>query len=424
MGTGPDGRPVISKLAPPGPDADALAHEAEILRLAAHPGVIEVVAAGSTPDGGFRLDTRLAGVRTLSGLRPRVEEAAGIAAAVAATVADLHGIGIVHGAVEPGHVVLDGRGAPILCGFGRGCRGASVAPTDDVAGLGEVLAALVGDAAEVEPIPDRRFGRRSSWSAGVARRALLNLADQARADDPGVRPTARAFSGAVLAAIPAARLPGGEPAVTSGAAEERTADETQHPVPRSGVRAGPPARTVRIGAAVAGLALLGYGVSATFGSAGTPDLSAPSGPGSTPVPVAPAPPVMEPTTADTLRLLECPAIDTTGADPDGDGCLSPVTIDGGVVEVDGVRYGVGAPGDAIAIGDWDCNGSATVAAVRPATGEVFVFDGWAAPGNDLVVAASARIAGAREAMADDADGDGCPALVVLTSDGARSEVTA
>jgi hypothetical protein len=218
--------------------------------------------------------------------------------------------------------------------------------------------------------------------------------------------------------------------VTSGAAEERTADETEHPDPRPGVRAIPPARAVRIGAAVAGLALLGYGVAVTFGSAGTPDRSAPAGAGSTAVPVAraspasPATPAAEPPAAGSLRLLECPAIETTGADPDGDGCLSPVTIDGGVVEVDGVRYGVGAPGDAIAIGDWDCDGSATVAAVRPTTGEVFVFDGWAAPGDDLVVAASARVAGAREAVADDPDGDGCPALVVLTSDGARSEVTA
>jgi hypothetical protein len=37
---------------------------------------------------------------------------------------------------------------------------------------------------------------------------------------------------------------------------------------------------------------------------------------------------------------------------------------------------VGAPGDAVALGRWSC-GSATVALLRPATGEVFRFEGWA-----------------------------------------------
>ena len=35
------------------------------------------------------------------------------------------------------------------------------------------------------------------------------------------------------------------------------------------------------------------------------------------------------------------------------------------------------------MGDWNCDGVATVAVVRPGSGEVFVFDGWAATGADL-----------------------------------------
>jgi hypothetical protein len=55
---------------------------------------------------------------------------------------------------------------------------------------------------------------------------------------------------------------------------------------------------------------------------------------------------------------------------------APVTFDAGAVVVGGRRMSVGEPGDAMAVGRWRC-GSATVALLRPATGEVFRFDGWA-----------------------------------------------
>jgi hypothetical protein len=130
------------------------------------------------------------------------------------------------------------------------------------------------------------------------------------------------------------------------------------------------------------------------------------------------------TPEDTLRLLGCPPVDGPAADPDGDGCPSPATIVGRVVEIDGVRYGVGAPGDTLALGDWDCDGSATVVAVRPATGEVFVFPAWAGTDRELVVPAAGHVVGADHAVADDPDGDGCASLVVVTRDGDRAEVPA
>ena len=64
-------------------------------------------------------------------------------------------------------------------------------------------------------------------------------------------------------------------------------------------------------------------------------------------------------------------------DVDGDGCPEAVRIDGAQVVVDGARYDVGAPGDAVAVADWDCDGTDTPAVVRPSTGDVFVFDAWA-----------------------------------------------
>ena len=47
----------------------------------------------------------------------------------------------------------------------------------------------------------------------------------------------------------------------------------------------------------------------------------------------------------------------------------------GFVSIDGARYPVGESGDQVAVGDWDCDGVATVALVQPG-GRVYVFDGW------------------------------------------------
>jgi len=44
------------------------------------------------------------------------------------------------------------------------------------------------------------------------------------------------------------------------------------------------------------------------------------------------------------------------------------------------RYRLGRDGDVAMLGDWDCDGRATPALYRPATGEVFLFDGFADDG--------------------------------------------
>jgi hypothetical protein len=49
---------------------------------------------------------------------------------------------------------------------------------------------------------------------------------------------------------------------------------------------------------------------------------------------------------------------------------------------------------------------------RPSTGEVFRFDGWAAPGQDLHATAVARVPGGMALRAADVDRDGCHEAVV------------
>lgn len=58
----------------------------------------------------------------------------------------------------------------------------------------------------------------------------------------------------------------------------------------------------------------------------------------------------------------------------GDGCADVVRLDGSVLEINGLPYRVGLPGDRISVTDDDCDGTAQVHLARPATGEHFVFD--------------------------------------------------
>jgi hypothetical protein len=82
---------------------------------------------------------------------------------------------------------------------------------------------------------------------------------------------------------------------------------------------------------------------------------------------------------------------TLRADLDGDGCPDDAVYTAGVLSVvlDGNlrRYAVGRPGDTVLLGDWDCDGRATPALYRPASGAVVYFDGWDPTGDGLAPSA-------------------------------------
>jgi hypothetical protein len=142
--------PVVIKSAVGMAAADRLQHERDRLRRAAHPGVVALV--GPAGDGA-ELRTRYAGepVSRWSGAVPAV---AGLGAAVAVTLADLHALGVVHGRLDDGHILLGDDGRPRLCGFSP--PPVDACPADDVAALGAVLADLLARA------PSGRRGRRAS----------------------------------------------------------------------------------------------------------------------------------------------------------------------------------------------------------------------------------------------------------------------
>ena len=111
----------------------------------------------------------------------------------------------------------------------------------------------------------------------------------------------------------------------------------------------------------------GTGPDRVGGSAGVDPLSVPSG----------SPPAPTADSADRGRP-EDPAGHEAAAVLDHGGQET-----GAVLEHGGHRYVVGAPGDFVQTGDWDCDGEATPAIVRPSTGHVVLFDAWPAPDQSI-----------------------------------------
>ena len=126
---------------------------------------------------------------------------------------------------------------------------------------------------------------------------------------------------------------------------------------------------------------------------------------------------IHPDAAPPLRAVEDePTVTTAPPAPPARTAPAVAYADGIVQTADG-KWDVGQPGDVPAVGDWDCDGTPTLALLRPATGEVFAFVEWATVDHDLtgdrlgVVEAGATLA------VTDVDGDGCDDLVVRTADG-------
>lgn len=190
-----EGGAIAVKTARSAAEVTALRYEADLLRLTGHPGLVSIVGHD---DAELRL--RYAG-EPLERWRGDVTQAAGLTAAVAATVGDLHELDIVHGRLDGTHVLVGADGRPRLCGFapprGRG-------PADDVAALGRIMGELLDRAVSSDP----RWPLLWRRGAVADRRALADVLRRATDPVPARRPSARALAAALLAAVPGADLPG------------------------------------------------------------------------------------------------------------------------------------------------------------------------------------------------------------------------
>jgi hypothetical protein len=385
---------VAVKVAAPS-EVALLEREADLLHRARHPGVVEVVDLERAPDGSASLVTRFAGGHSLATVTlASADHVAAVVAAVATTLADLHRLGLVHGRVAADHVLLDQRARPVLCGpSGEGT------PADDVFALGELLADLLSSDLDGEPIPERRLGfrlRQPRWR-GYRERGLLNLADQARADDPQRRPSARALATAIHDLVPDASLP---------ALDDRGDTSSPDTPPDIDDRRDLPGWRL-LAMAAAGTALCAAGVATLVDHEGDQPRAG----------AAPA-------CADPGLAID--ALDRDALDIDGDGCPDELEIGEGIVAGAGQRWAVGRPDDRLAVGDWDCDGVATPALLRRDTGEVFVFDRGAGH-DDVAITPTSVVADAAtiEAVTLDPDRSAehrCHELHVVDRDGVAHPV--
>jgi hypothetical protein len=296
---------------------------------------------------------------------------------VAAPAADLHSLGVVHGRIDPTHVVLGLDGRPLLCGLSGASIAGRCGPSTSPPAAGFVdprlrpgepappAADVFAIGALLEFLLDRGGGRLRP-PAG-RRRTLHALARRAMAPESHRRPSA----GELAAAL-------------ERACRRRT------PVPRAVLA------VVTGGAALAAVVL-------TLVSLHDPG-AGPHRPANRPMKamagLGPRPP-----------------------SPSGSAAPAPQVVGPNVVAMGDDRFRAGEPGDQLLVGDWDCDGTPTVGLLRPASGEVFLFDAWATPGQDLREAPAAVVPGSVRAIAVDPEGDGCHRVLVERTAGEPVEVS-
>ena len=403
-----------------GGSAEELRREAALLGDLDHPGIIDFVAL-TEDERGPRLLTRYAGRETLATWQPqRVEELRRVIEEVSEAVCHLHERGIVHGAIRPAHIVIDPLRRPLLCGFSsaRSAGHDDAEHLADVQAVGETALATLARLESQWPRPglrrsEQRLRRRLqvvAQAAGVGRvpssralasrlRAVATEPHTTRSARDGREDRPRERSAALRPwlrtrhvrraprRIPRRRRAGwlAAAAVCAGCAAGalmilRVADQnaaTPAPAASASPDSRPSSALLQTGVAQTGVAQTGTGAPPGV----TPSGVNSSGTGAATRPDA----VPEPRRGAERRSgpLETPADATAGCrepasglrDVDGDGCAEQIRIDAGFVSVDEVRYPVGAAGDQLAVGDWDCDGIATVALVEP-TGRVYVFETW------------------------------------------------
>lgn len=104
-------------------------------------------------------------------------------------------------------------------------------------------------------------------------------------------------------------------------------------------------------------------------------------------------------------------------DVDDDGTCDEVAVEGRTIKIDDLRFEVGEPGDVPQLGDWHCDGSATVTLLRPSTGQLFGFDRWPGSGGST----PGRLIGTIEGATSLATPSGCGPVQVVLEDGSVLE---
>lgn len=377
-----------------GPGRARLAREAEALRRARHPCVIELLEHAD--DGSqARLFTRPPSSRSLADMRPLVtDQVAAIGAALAQAMADLHRLGVTHGGLRPHHVLLTPLGQPVLRGFAQAGllqppagQSSAFDPASDVEALADMLESLLDPAEAAE--------RRGGSLVVLLHSAISCPMEQLAAD---------------LAKMAGPLRP---PLVADADPLDWTEDATCEfwptpPLSKPVELAGRSRRTVVLAAIVALVAIVAGATTVT--ALGGPGEPAPA----QAAPVAGADRAVQTTDSDPPKPEAPPRQQTDGAspvsgespatpttEPDGPaacptthneaavvgisaGCIGQASANGNQIQVGALSWTIGGPDDLAVPGDFDCDGWLEVAALAMQTGDVVVFDRWAGEGQEPV----------------------------------------
>ncbi|RMH75650.1 MAG: hypothetical protein D6683_11095 [Actinomyces sp.] len=370
-----DGRLVVVKQSRGEAGRRRLGREAQLLGRLRHPGVVSLVDHGD--DGAVAtLVTLHTGTDTWA-THPTAGARLSSAAAVIATLADLHAAGTAHGHLSADHVIAAPDGRPVLCGFGDAVATTPASVRADL----EALATVLEDLVEAAPTPHDAAGiaelARAARLPSATAAGLVTAADRLAADAPPPAPSP---------------LPGPTGATPRTDAVRRLL--SRHRLPLVGAA---------LAAVVVGVLILRRpAVPADAGFPPTAAMVADAGtaPGSEP---APSPTVTTPPPAADPPVEPV----TPGGDTAPDGTTIWVHA--------GRRVAVGEPGDIVVVGRWHCDERATPAVLRPTEGRVAVFAAWPEPGASVAARPVADVDGAVDLVAEP-DG-ACDLLRVVTPEG-------
>lgn len=326
---------VVRKFAEGHIERQRLAHEAAVLRSAAHPGVVQISASDPNRNPGV-LELRRVEGSTIGALSP-LDAGGGmrVGAALATTIADLHDVGITHGSIRPEHVLIDEQGRPVLCGFGSARRASSTtdfasAKRADVVAIARLL---------IDASPELR---------GAHVGAFL---DAAAGGEQRTRWRARVIDARSLAQVLAAATSSdGSRAARSGSAHLRR--------PRK-------VMSLAVVALAAGAAA---GLYSAVGAT-SPGRDRRAG-------------ALAQTDPDRPAAQRCPSQDA--------GCV-PLHGTGGLVAG---RFRILGADGATVLGRWNCTDRATPAILDEPSGNVWVFDSWPRADQHVTARLLGTVAGA------------------------------
>jgi hypothetical protein len=337
-------------------------------------------------------------------------ELAGVVRSVAFSLAQRHAMGRVHGQVDARHVSVDPDGRINLVDPASPVPGTA---EDDVRALGQLILdglAHVDGAAPPSGHPPRPgiglalarllhpSGRRRPGllQPPSPEQALIDIARLAAVEAPTPPPSAASVAALIALRVPGACPPGSRSSPPDPIRSQAAATAPPHALPPAPRR---PTGTV-VAAVLVGLALLAGVVAMVRAVASRGHRLEQAAPARLPVAA----------TASTTSTVV-------------PGRVWPgVSFHDGVLTTSSGRFSVGRTDDVVLAGDWFCRGQPVPALLRPATGEVFVFDRWPAGDEQVTGTLAGQVAGARSLEAVSVEGQPCPALTAVSPDGTATPV--